>query len=166
MPPFRIGSNTSPRRCPAPLQKHGEQESAAGHDFDRQPAGTSRGFVPPWGKGQHDPCGVPAPGGAGVSGSTPRGTWGHLHPHHLHAVGSRTEEKEHGAAAASSALRKAAGERRFVGLWLQARLVWQSPAKTYTSRILRVKCLLHTETTIFACQQKVGSKDNGTFKAP
>lgn len=43
----------------------------------------------------------------------------------------------------------AAGERAFVGLWLRAKLVWPSPAKTYTGRILRVLNACFTQTPLF-----------------
>lgn len=84
LPPFRTGSSTSPRRCPAPLQKH------AGSRSQQQCSSLTwhlpRVCASP-GKGQRDPCGVPAPGGTGASGSTLRGTWGCPHPLKLHAGG-------------------------------------------------------------------------------
>lgn len=43
----------------------------------------------------------------------------------------------------------AAGERAFVGLWSQAKLVWPSPAKTYAGRILRVLNACFTQTPLF-----------------
>lgn len=42
-----------------------------------------------------------------------------------------------------------AGERAFVGLWWQAKLVWPSPAKTYTGRILRVLNACFIQTPLF-----------------
>lgn len=75
------------------------------------------------------------------------------------------EEKEHGAAAACSALRKAAGERRFVGLWLQARLVRHSPAKTYTSRILCVSNACFTWRPLFlSVNKKLAVKTTALLK--
>lgn len=44
-----------------------------------------------------------------------------------------------------------AGERAFVGLWSQARLVWPSPAKTYTGRILHVLNACFTNPTTCSC---------------
>lgn len=134
----------------APAETRGKQESAAVLQSDlAPPAGLCL-----LGKGQRDPCGVPDPGGTGASGSTPRGKWGCPYPHHLHAGACGMEEKEHGAAAACSALRKAAGERRFVGLWLQARLVRHSPAKTYMSRILCVSNACFTWRPLFLSVNK------------
>lgn len=71
-----------------------------------------------------------------------------------HLPGESQEEQEEEERSAGRQLPPApfqntAGERAFVGLWWQAKLVWPSPAKTYTGRILRVLNACFIQTPLF-----------------
>lgn len=58
------------------------------------------------------------------------------------STGKSQEEEERGRGAQGC-------ERAFVGLWLRAKLVWPTPAKIYTGRILRVLNACFTQTPLF-----------------
>lgn len=131
----------------APAETRRKQESAAVLESDRQPAGTSCrsvcgdsatrvGSQPQEGQER-----VGAPPGARGDAPIPISSV-------LGVAGWRRRS------AACSALQKAAGERRFVGLWLQARLLRHSPAKTYTSKILRVSNACFTWRPLFLSVNK------------
>lgn len=147
----------------APAETRRKQESAAVLQSDLAPPA---GLCLP-GQGTARPMQGPRPRRDRSKREHPQGHVGMPPSPSAPCWGCGMEEKEHGAAAACSALRKAAGERRFVGLWLQARLVRHSPAKTYMSRILCVSNACFTWRPLFlSVNKKVGSEDNGTFKTP
>lgn len=85
-------------------------------------------------------------------GTDTAGPGGHLPRQHLHwqgPGGAGGEEKSAGRQPLPAPSQNAAGERAFLGLWSQAKLVWPSPAKTYTGRILCVLNACFTQTPLF-----------------
>lgn len=75
------------------------------------------------------------------------------------------EERSAGQQLPPAPFQNTAGERAFVGLWWQAKLVWPSPAKTYTGRILRVlnACFIQTPL-VFPVDENLAVKTTPSLK--